>query len=279
MRSGFVFKSLAAAALALAAFAFNGSARADVDIPNGTPTLAHVYDIGHVSDGGLNTVAPGAKYSNVTTFTGFGIVNGGAVADAGNGGALTTTLLADDLNMTSATSVTSTGSMSFSVANLNSTVVSARVRLRFFLPDGPGGAPGTALGGFSFNPIAFATGVSTFFFNPSATFVFPSANVWAGEFFDNIGATTTTAAQLNNLGQGSFNPVDVGTSADKDFLSGTPVDTFLNNNPSGSVRTSPFAGNPVANYGWEVAPGVPEPTSLAIIGLGLAGLGARRRKA
>jgi len=98
-------------------------------------------------------------------------------------------------------------------------------------------------------------------------------------FFDNSTFTATTAAEMNNLGQGSFNPPVIGTSADRDFLSsGTPT-SFLANNPTGSVRTSPFAGNPVANYGWELTPPVPEPVSMAVLGLSGFGLCIRRRRA
>jgi hypothetical protein len=93
-----------------------------------------------------------------------------------------------------------------------------------------------------------------------------------GTFFDNSG-TTATAADLNNLGSALFNPVDIGSSADKDFLTSAPS-TAPGSNPAGTIRVSPFGANPVANYYYEF---IPAPSSLALLGMGGL-LGTRRRR-
>jgi hypothetical protein len=100
--------------------------------------------------------------------------------------------------------------------------------------------------------------------------------VWAGVFFDNVGATATTFTELNNLGLGVFNPPDVGSSLDRDFFSGTNAGNPYNANPAGSIRVSPLAANPVANYGFELV-AVPEPTAMALLAVGAVGLVRRRR--
>lgn len=279
--------------VALAAFAATGvsffaasTARAFVDFSMPAPTVVAHYDFGQLNtDDSLDLPTPGSIYSNVDTFSGFAAANGGTVVNAGNGNLLTTRYLADDLNSAGGSfDVMSVAgwSMKFSVANLNAAATTARFRIRFFLRDGAGGAPGTALGGFSFATTSIPTGVSTFTATnlgslgagipPSGT-----TQIWAGMFFDNSGAAATTAAQLDNLGQGLFNPPVIGTSADQDFLSGAATNTFLVNNPAGAVRPSPFAANPVANYGWEITP-APEPTSLAVLGLSIMGFTLRRRR-
>lgn len=274
----------AAAASAAAAVLFVGAspARAFDDIQVGAPTATAHYNIGDLFTN-PPVVTPGSVYSNVDNFTGFGVSNGGAVADAGNAGLTTTTLLGDDLNA-GAGNFNVMGSagwgMRFSVSNLNGAATTARFRIRFYLRDGAGGAPGTGLGGFSFTTTSIPSGVTVFTATGLSAIAGIPANttqIWASMFFDNSGAASTTAAQLNNLGQGTFNPPVLGTSGDQDFLSGTPTDTFLVSNPTGSVRSSPFAGNPVANYGWEIT-AAPEPASIAVLGLSALGLCARRRR-
>lgn len=121
-------------------------------------------------------------------------------------------------------------SISFLVVNSNAGAVSARYRVRFFNPDGPGGTAGTPIIGISFGLISYPSGQSLFVSGDfsSFTIVLPST-VWVLVFFDNSGATTT-AAQLNSLGLslrvpvvGSEGPVGLRTSFCGTCLSANPV--------------------------------------------------------
>ena len=108
------------------------------------------------------TVDPNALYSNVTTFTGSGIANGGAALQAGN---TITTLLADSLGLIGSPAIFSWAVSTFSVANFNAVDVSARPRIRFYANDGTAGGPGTLIAGLSFDPIDFYSQYVTDLFN------------------------------------------------------------------------------------------------------------------
>jgi PEP-CTERM motif len=206
-------------------------------------------------------------YSNVTNFTGNGFINGGATAGI-------TTLVADNL-ITTLPGAPLVG-FTFSVANFDTVAFTARPRVRFYADDNAG-APGTLLAGFSFNPISFGAGsVGLFGTGVIAQFTTVPANgrIWAGITFDNVGATATNA-NLNNLGQGIFDPATIGSSAD-DFWQTTAAGSHFNNAPAGSLLN--FNGTPIANYGWALTSSVPEPASMIAIGLGIAGLAAKRRR-
>lgn len=206
-----------------------------------------------------------ARYDNTASFSGSAYSNGGA-----SGGI--TRLVADDVSRTGAAGEALT-EFSFSVANLNTSVVSARARVRFYAADGAGGAPGTYITGYSFNPIAFASGsVNTYTTGLLVGGVAMPTNFWAGITFDNVG-TGISDAQLNLLGQGVFNPPTLGSSADKAFQTGA-AGSFLVNNPAGA--NFDFGGQPVANFGWRVST-VPTPGAMALLGLGGLMAGRRRR--
>ena len=209
------------------------------------------------------------SYSDITTYTGSGFVNDGATVAAP-----ITRLVADDINAPAGGGLSVT-QFTFSVQNFDPTATfSARPRVRFYDNDGAGGGPGTLLTGFSFNPISFAPGISLFFTNLTAgQLVLPAdGSFWVGMTFDNVGGTATVA-QLNELGEGLFDPPTVGSSGDRDFVT-TAAGSFLASNPAGTIRTSPFGAAPNANYGWEFqfAP-VPEPSTGALVmvagGLGI----------
>ncbi len=97
----------------------------------------------------------------------------------------------------------------------------------------------------------------------------PGTILWAGlAFDDNNGSISVSASQLNNLGQGVYDPPTVGSSGDQIFNGTTAFDV---NNPPGSVIS--FGQDPIANLGWRftTAIAVPEPMTWALIGFGAIG--------
>lgn len=219
---------------------------------------------------------PLAYYSNIDNFTGFGDVPGGAALV---GADRITRLLADKVTPAGPSGNGLVTEITFSVANFNQTpaTTSARPRLRFWDDNGVGGGPGTLLGGFTFNPISFsALSANLFFFNPVAfgpLAMVDGGSFWVGITFDNNGTSGVTLAQLNNLGVLISDPPSVGSSADGDWLSTAAGSNFVSN-PAGTLRNSPFGGNPPANHMYEF---IPEPTTLALVALGGL-LAARRRR-
>lgn len=233
--------------------------------------------IAHLA-GGISPQVDVVAYSNITNFTGSAFSNGGAAVLSGNG---ITRLQADDITFAAGAAGQLINRFDFNVSNLNTSNTSARARIRFYADNA--GAPGTLITGFSFNPISFgANSASTFFTTlaPASQFAVPAnGKMWAGITFDNnTGATGATITQLNNLGQGLFNPPTIGSSADVLFLTTAPGSQFVSN-PAGG--TTNFGGNPVANTGWAftiAGPNVPEPGSVALlIGMGVSSLLLRRK--
>jgi hypothetical protein len=203
-------------------------------------------------------------YSNITNFTGFATTNNGAAASSA-----ITRLLADDINLTGSGAVTG---FTFSTVNFNAVAVTARALVRFYDNNGTGGGPGTFLGGLNFNPLTLnASSVQLWTYNPGTPIFTTDGSFWAGISFDNTGATAT-AAQLDNIGQGIFNPPTVGGSADVFFRS-TATGSFAANNPTGSLLF--FGGNPVANFGWQFT-AVPEPGTVGLGGAAFAAAAAWR---
>ena len=266
----------------LAAFAMSAALGAHADEKTVTASLDKTGLLGTagvLKGGSLHAAADPAFYSNTTNFEGTGYSNGGAVTNAA--GNTQTSLAADDITLAGSQSVNVTG-FAFSVVNFNAAAVSARPRLRFYLGDGAGSGPGTYLGGLNFNAISFPAGtVNTFNYNPGATlFTLPASTLlWVGETFDNnTGATGATAAQLNNLGEGLYNPPTVGSSQDV-FFQSTGAGAFTASNPAGSFLF--FGGNPVANFGFAIngTANVPEPGAVAmLLGFGVSSLALLRRR-
>ena len=218
--------------------------------------------------------ADAVVYSNTTTFTGFAYSNGGAALQGTN---TITRAVFDDLSFNPGVFNQNMRTFTFSVSNLNAVNVSARARVRFYADNA--NAPGTLLAAFSFAPISFTAGSVGLFTTAPANYFNLGLNskIWAGISFDNnSGGTGATLAQLNNLGQGIFNPPTKGSSANA-FFQSTAAGVF-GNNPAGSLLNNPFGGNPVGNFGWAFTSSVQEPGSAGLICFGLMAMGLVRRR-
>jgi PEP-CTERM motif len=244
--------------------------QAGYNVVDATPVSS--YDSTPISIGstGATPATSGLIYNNVTTFSGQGYEGGGAATTSFG---LTTAMFADDITPLVGTAGTAVTGLTFSVANFNAAAVSAGVILTFYNMDGSGGGPGTLIGGLNFNPITFGAGptVFTFNYNPGTTiFTIPTTgSFWVGEQFVAAAGSSTTAAQLNALGGGLFNPPSVGESQDV-FFQASSAGSVATNNPAGGFEF--FNGNPVANFGFSftgtLPNAVPEPSSLVLMGLG-----------
>jgi hypothetical protein len=241
-----------------------GVAVAD-DLPAGDLIDEDQIPMGNQVD---RTYAPSVavEYSNVTLFTGQGFAHGGTVLQGTN---RITRLVADDLTPTGINAGNSVTQIKFSVANFNAVNVSVRARVRFWFD--AAGVPGAYYNipadvGFSFNPLSYAPGVTVVTGNiPAGTFAMPGAKFWAGiTFDDNSGTTGATTAQMDNLGQGLFNPPTVGSSSDIAFRTNAAGSFFPTSNPAGV--TFNFGGQPVTNFGWEFSAATPVPVTRATWG-------------
>jgi hypothetical protein len=218
-------------------------------------------------------------YNNITGFSGSAYAQGGA---ASNGSFFVTRTVADDLTFAPGSAGASITGFQFSVANFNTSAASVRPNIVFYSDNGAGGGPGTVLAAIAFNAVNVGAGsVSLFTFNPATTlFTVPTnGRIWAGIFFDNGGSSTATSAQMNNFGQGLFNPPTVGSSTDIFFQSSATGNT--SSNPAGGF--SNFGGNPPANFGWRLfgnaAVAAPETGSTALLLLlGCVGVMAAHRR-
>ncbi len=219
-------------------------------MPLGSPAKSRTF---------LDTV----EYSNVTNFLGQGFVNGGTALQGTN---LITRIVMDDILPTGANAGQDVTQIKFSVANLNAVTVSARARVRVWFDNA--GVPGAYYTvpsnvGFSFNALAFGPGVTvvTGSLGP-ALFAMPDASApfWAGITFDNNnGATGATLAQMDLMGQGIFDPADVGFSDDIGFQTTAAGSFFTVANPVGTLFN--FAGVPPVNFGWEFTSVTATPTT------------------
>lgn len=247
-------KKLLLAMLTIAAF--TGAAHADEFTGLTLRAVSNSPIGGGAVLGGTSVSAVTTAYSNVTNFLGSAFANGGATVISGN---TITKLVADDLVPAGGFGGLNVAGFTFSVANFGASATTARARVRFYLPDGAGGGPGTYFTGFSFNPIAFPVGVTLYSTTLAGQMTMPAGAFWAGMTFDNnTGGTGATAAQLDLLGQGIFNPPTVGSSADIMYVT-TAAGSFTSNAPAGAFND--FGGNPVASFGWKFDADLPVPAT------------------
>jgi hypothetical protein len=192
-------------------------------------------------------VDPYAFYSNVTTDDNAKLSNGGAAVVST---LRTTKLVADHLNLGYTPPFNLTG-FTFTIVNSNGVDITARPRVRFYMSDGTGGGPGTYIAGYSFTATVIPVGVNLFTGSITTPLALSVSDLWAALTFDNSGASPNPSlAQLNNLGQEIFNPIDLGTSENTYFVTSAASDGLVNN-PVGSVLNGPISGK-LANFGWEL---------------------------
>ncbi len=249
-----------------------------------------IYPVAHFPMGVLagraaapDAVNPNAFYSNITTFTGSALINGGAAADPGQAGNTITRLVADDLTLMNVIGAPPYNVVQYNIAIANigaTTVPVGRFRTRFWLADGAGGGPGTLITLISFSPptgstsIDIAPGITIFQSAPlgALSFNVTSRNIWAGVSFDDNGGTSgATVADLNNMGVAIADPVDRGTSADLSFLT-TTNGAFGASNPPGTIGNT--AGVP-DRLGWEINGAAPVTAGGVTVGGRVTGMGER----
>jgi hypothetical protein len=273
-------------AAAAAALGMASIASASVQIfDNVTATMGRTWSVAGATPGVATSttqvptpptvIAPGAVYSNVTTFAGTGITATDNPSTSNFSYAI-----ADDLT----TTLGNTGKVTnfrFSIVNFNTAATAITPYVRFFDDDGASGGPGTLLGGFNFNAVNVNAGTATTLgFSPAVAqqFNIPTGKIWGVQFF-----STASAAATQNVGVGVYNPPDVGTSNgllewDSNALA-TSSTSFTTANPSGFLYTQGYSNGTIpSNFGWEIVATVPEPTTLGALA-GIGAIVARRRKA
>ncbi len=227
-------------------------------IDGGTPALISEVRIGDTGGGGLRTVTAGAVYSDVTTFTGYGVVAGGAT---GTTTIRVTKLLADDIQCMTGGGGDKLTAFTFSVGNLNAAAAACQSLVRIYADNTTTpNTPGNYLFGVNFSCTSFTAGTVGLYGYAIPTASQPTipanGKLWMGIAFARNGTSpcNITNAVLNNFGVGLYGPVDVGSSIDEDYLStangGAVLTAFQANNPAGSVRAAPYTTP--ARHGYEV---------------------------
>lgn len=205
-----------------------------------------------------------------SNYSGFGVSYGGASAGL-------TKMSASLLTTTATGTITQA---TFAVFNNNGATVSARARIRFYADDatgGPGTGPGTYIAGYSFNAFAFTAGTTNLTGTGLSIAVPANQKIWAALCFDNVSVTTTTDAQLSNFGLGLFNqPASIGTTVNTTWMSTATTSGLFSNIAGTSTTYNNASGAPIVG-GWSLGAPVPEPASMAALGLGALALVRKRR--
>ncbi len=228
---------------------------------------------------GLSTLVTGAQagvaYSSLLT-SGISSYYAATGATAGTGATSLTRLLLDDVQMHPADAGKVIQSVTFGLVQNDPAAFKFRARIRFYNDNA--GIPGTYIGGVSFNFGNVAQGIYN---QPLALTSFgiltpASGKMWIGMVFDgdsSAAGTVPTAAQLNQLGIYSSTTVTKGFSN---------ADIRRTNNPGSFVSVVPGPNSIInasdnSKLGYEVSV-VPEPATMAALGLGIAALARRKRK-
>ncbi|MEO5501001.1 MAG: T9SS type A sorting domain-containing protein [Ginsengibacter sp.] len=232
-------------------------AQSDIQVNATNLKLVNTFKINQRGTRGPLSADPNALYSNVTTYSELNYFGGGSTMDID--GNTITKLVADSLALIGDLPF-SIGQFSFAIANDNVVTVSARPRLRFYANDGVNGGPGTFITGYSFDAITYDANSTAVYTGTVPPFTITTRGFWAGiTFDDNKGTTGITAAQLDKLGMGIFDPIDVGSSTDG-FFQTDVAGSFLVNDPAGATYI--FPDPPPTNFGWEFVSSIPLPVTL-----------------
>jgi hypothetical protein len=253
------FFMISALSIILLIISISGHAQnTDIVVPSSHVKLIKTFKLNssHVEVPAKVDSVESSVYSDITTFTGSAIANEGSAVQSGN---TITALMADSLGLIG-TPPFSVHSFKFSVANFDVVDITARTLVRFYSADGTAGSPGTLIAGFSLPPFLFSASTVELFNITDMPFTVTTQAIWAGIVFDNDTATTgATAGDLDNLGQGIFDPIDKGSSTDDIFATNT-AGSFLGDNPPGT--TGNLFGSPLANFGWEIVSASLTPVTL-----------------
>ena len=204
------------------------------------------------------TIDKDALYSNITTYE-YPMPNEGATDRSGN---IITNMVADSLGFAGGKAPYGIKQVFFTCTNINSVDVTVRVLLRFYGADrGDSAWPGTYIAGYTFEAITIpAYNINLYSVNtdPSVLKTNKSA-IYAGLIYDNNhGATGATIDQMNQLGQGKFQPIEVGTSTDNIFVTDS-AGLYDSADPVGRV----YGFMPVQiNPGWQLISATPLPIIL-----------------
>jgi hypothetical protein len=214
-------------------------------------------------------ISPSAQgYSNVTTFTGYATGTGtgdatvpfnvASASIAGNG--RHTGLMIDHLALTGSTPF-QIDSIKVAIVNLNAANVTCTIELDFY--QNTSSKPGAWINGFyTSSAVTIPNGLYIVTFILASSWSLNTTDIWAGLSYYANGGTQASLAELNNMGAGFYNPVNLGTSADNLFVS-TVAALGNVSTPAGTVYSSPFSSfSAIANMGWEFVKLVPLPISI-----------------
>ena len=213
--------------------------------------------INALSPSTTNVATPDQLYSNIYSLQS-NLINGKPQKQNGN---TITVLVADSIAFAGGTAPFNISKFYFTVANTNTVAVTARPIVQFYEADGPNGSPGTLISTFTFTTTTFPPSSVSKYYTATVQPLFTTNNrsIWAGMTFDDsYGETGATLDQMSKLGQGIYNPIDIGSSSDGAFITDA-AGAFSVSNPVGKVYNVPGIKY---NFGWAFYLVVPVPVIL-----------------